>query len=71
MERKALKELVLKKLCEIKELAESTGCKGQLELSFNCGWKEFDSMLNSLNEFPKHKHNVEVVEGLNVFLLCS
>lgn len=67
-----LKKEVLEKLSKIKLLADSINLKGNIELSFTgVPVSVWDDVLNSIIEYPKYNHVVEVAEGLNVYILLD
>ena len=65
-----MKTKILKKLAQIKKTAEQTGMEGKITLKFTgCTMEEWDNAIESINEYPRYNHFVEVTPKLNVTLL--
>ena len=65
-----MKTKILKKLAQIKKLAETTGMEGKVTLKFTgCTMQEWDDAVESITEYPRYNHFVEVTPKLNVILL--
>ena len=65
-----MKTKILKKLAQIKKLAETTGMEGKVTLKFTgCTMQEWDDAVESITEYPRYNHFVEVTQKLNVILL--
>ena len=65
-----MKTKILKKLAQIKKLAEVTGMEGKVTLKFTgCTMQEWDDAVESITEYPRYNHFVEVTPKLNVTLL--
>ena len=65
-----MKTKILKKLAQIKKLAEATGMEGKVTLKFTgCTMEEWDNAVESITEYPRYNHFVEVIPKLNVTLL--
>jgi hypothetical protein len=66
-----MKKQILKKLNKISKLAE-IGIEGQLTLSFSgVSVSEWDSIIESITEYPRYNHNIEINNKLNVFLILE
>lgn len=67
-----MKTKILKKLSQIKKLAESTGMEGKVTLKFTgCSIQEWDNIIESITEYPRYNHYVDVTPGLSVSLLLD
>ena len=65
-----MKTKILKKLAQIKKLAEATGMEGNVTLKFTgCTMQEWDNAIESLTEYPRYNHFIEVTPKLTVALL--
>ena len=65
-----MKTKILKKLAQIKKLAETTGMEGKITLKFTgCTMQEWDDAVENITEYPRYNHFVEVTPKLNVILL--
>ena len=67
-----MKKQILDKLAKIQKVAEATGMKGEIRIEFDgCTIQEWDEAIESITEYPRHRHNVTVSTGLNVALLLG
>jgi hypothetical protein len=67
-----MKKQILKKLNQIAKIAIATGIQGKISLNFTgCTVKEFDEAVESISEFPRWKHFVDVAPKLTVTLLID
>ena len=67
-----MKKRILKSLAQIKSVAEKTGMRGRLTLEFSgCTMSEWDSTIESITEYPRLNHIIEIAPHLNVALLIS
>ena len=65
-----MKTKILKKLAQIKKLAEATGMEGKVTLKFTgCTMQEWDDAVENITEYSRYNHFVEVTPKLNVTLL--
>lgn len=65
-----MKTKILKKLAQIKKLSASTGMEGKVTLKFTgCTMQEWDNAIESITEYPRYNHFVEVAPNLTVTLL--
>ena len=66
-----MKKQILKKLNVIAKLAE-IGIEGQLTLYFSgVSVVEWDAIIDSITEYPRYNHNIEINKNLNVFLILE
>jgi len=67
-----MKKQILTKLNAIAKAAALTQMEGTISITFSgCSVSEFDSAVDSINEFPKWKHFVDVAPKLTVALLMG
>ena len=67
-----MKKQILKKLKQIETVAKSTEMEGKLTLKFSgCTMQEWDNAVNSITEYPRYNHFVEVTQKLQVALLID
>lgn len=67
-----MKTQILNKLNQIKEVAEMTNMSGNITLEFTgCTIKDWDCAVESITEFPRHRHFISVSENLTVALLLG
>ena len=67
-----MKKVILKKLSDIKKVAESTGMEGCLTLEFtDCSINEWDNIINGIDEYPRYNHFVNLTPKLTVTLLLG
>lgn len=65
-----MKKQILNKLAKIQKVAEQTGMEGKITLEFTgCTMLEWDKAIESINEYPRYNHFVEVTPKLTVTLL--
>ncbi len=67
-----MKKQILSKLSKIQKLAEQTGMEGKLSIEFTgCSVYDWDLVIESISEFPRHNHIVQVTPNLTVTLLLG
>ena len=67
-----MKKQILNKLTKIQKVAELTGMEGKLTLEFTgCTMQQWDNAVESITEYPRHNHFVEVTPKLTVTLLLG
>jgi hypothetical protein len=67
-----MKKQILNKLAKIQKVSELTGMEGKVTLEFTgCTMQEWDEAVESITEYPRYKHFVQVTPKLNVILLFS
>ena len=70
-----MKKEILKKLRQIKRVAQQTGMAGSVYVYFSVeglpDWNEWDNILGSITEFPRHKHVFSVTQELSVYVMLS
>ena len=65
-----MKKQILSKLAKIQKVAEQTGMEGKITLEFTgCTMAEWDAAVESINEYPRYNHFVEVTPKLTATLL--
>lgn len=65
-----MKKQILNKLVKIQKVAELTGMEGKVTLEFTrCTRQEWDNAVESITEYPRYNHFVEVTPKLTVTLL--
>lgn len=68
--QKNMKTQILNKLVKIQKVAELTGMEGKVTLEFTgCTMQEWDNAVESITEYPRYNHFVEVTPKLTVTLL--
>jgi hypothetical protein len=67
-----MKKIILSKLKKIEKLADETGMQGTVNLEFdNCSISDWDSAIESIVEYPRNKHFIQVTPKLLVTLLLN
>jgi len=67
-----MKKQILTKLAKIQKVAEQTGMEGKLTLEFTgCSVQDWDNAIESITEYPRHNHFVQVTDKLTVTLLLG
>ncbi len=65
-----MKKKILEKLNQIEAIAKLTEMEGKVSLQFSgCSMIEWDDAVNSITEYPRYNHFVEVTPKLQVALL--
>ena len=65
-----MKKQILNKLVKIQKVTELTGMEGKVALEFTgCTMQEWDNAVESITEYPRYNHFVEVTPKLTVTLL--
>ena len=67
-----MKKQILSKLQKIEKVAKQTEMQGTINIEFTgCTMQEWDNAIESINEYPRYNHIVEVAPKLNVALLLG
>lgn len=67
-----MRNQILNKLKKIQKVAETTGMEGKVSLEFTgCTSQEWDSVIESITEYPRHSHFVNVTAKLTIALLLG
>jgi len=67
-----MKKQILTKLAKIQKVAEQTEMEGKLALEFTgCSVQDWDNAIESITEYPRHNHFVQVTNKLTVTLLLG
>lgn len=69
-----MRQEILNKLAQIKAVSELTGMQGNVTVEFNIPpgqMDAWDKAVESITEYPRYRHNIEVCKGMNVQLLVS
>lgn len=67
-----MKQQILNKLAKIQKVAETTEMEGRVTLEFTgCTMQEWDNAVESITEYPRCNHFVEVTPKLIVTLLLG
>jgi hypothetical protein len=67
-----MKKTIIKKLKEIEKVALSTGIEGAVSLEFTgVNLNDWDAAIDSITEYPRHQHFINVTPKLTVALLLG
>jgi hypothetical protein len=67
-----MRKKVLKHIDKIRKTAEETNMQGQVTLEFTgCSVQEWDDVINSIIEYPRYKHFVQITPELTITLLLG
>lgn len=69
-----MKQDILNRIAKIKEVAEYTGIQGNVSIEFSgevIPVSEWDSMIESITEYPRYNHVLTVANKLTVSLLLN
>jgi hypothetical protein len=67
-----MKKQILNKLAKIQKVAEQTGMEGKISLEFTgCSIADWDNAVESITEYERFNHFVQVTPKLTVALLIG
>jgi hypothetical protein len=67
-----MKSKIINSLKKIQKLAEQTNIEGQLTIEFKgCTINNWDKAIESIAEFQRYKHHIQVTPKLTVTLLLG
>ena len=67
-----MKKQILTKLKAIAKAAAATNMEGKISVTFSgCSIAEFDAAIESITEFPRWKHFVDITPKLTVTILID
>ena len=67
-----MKKQIIKNLRAIQKLASVTKMEGKISISVSgCSIDQFDELIESINEFPRINHFIEVAPKLTVAILMD